>query len=160
MISSSARTAIRSSMFLLLMLGVMGCSSLPASTPEAIGLAATRIELNAVAAQTALNNATDNGLFSQKQLEAALKKLEAVDTSNLSATDQTSFADASRLLKNAQSGLTLSKTVLETGDQVRARLDSTASALRELQGILAEKVEQEDIVNNITDRLQMAVSKE
>ena len=57
-------------------------------------------------------------------------------------------------------GLQPSKEVIEVKDQIRPRLESTSSALKQIQSILSEKIEQEDIVNNLVEGLRSKVSEE
>ena len=135
------------------------CSALPPATPEAIGLAGKRIELNAVAAHTALTNLIDNAEISHKQIKAAYEELEEIE-GNLSEEDRRRVQEALRLLDEAGKGLQPSEAVISVRDQIRPRLEGTSSALKQIQGILSEKTEQEDIVNNLVERLRSEISSE
>ena len=74
-----AGSVVNSMVGIAMLMMLVACSALPSRTPEAIGLAGERIELNAVAAHVALANLVDNAEISRKQIEAACKKLKQID---------------------------------------------------------------------------------
>lgn len=149
----------RSTLGLATILTLAACSTLPPTIPEAIGLAGDRIELNAVAAHTALDNLITNAAISRKQIEAARNYLKQIE-GTLSEEDGERIRDSLRLLDDTESSLQPSDEVIMVRDQIRSRLESTSSALKQIQGILAESVEQEQIADNLVRRLQDAVSNE
>ena len=53
-----------------------------------------------------------------------------------------------------------SDQVIAVSKQIKPRLESTSSALKQIQSILAESIEQEEIMNNLVQRLQGAISNE
>lgn len=157
--NSLVRWASRTALALALVTMLAACTPLPTAIPEAIGLAGNRIELNAVAAQTALNNLVDNAEISRKQIAAAQGQLNQI-VGTLSQQDRDRVQNASQLLEQASNGLQPSDHVISVRDQIRLRLESTSSALKQIQGILAEDVEQDQIVENLVKRLRQAVSDE
>ena len=142
------RWAGRTALGLAVVAMFAACAPLPSAIPEAIGLAGNRIELNAVAAQTALANLVDNAEISGKQIAAAQEELSQIE-GTLSEQDMGRMQKASQLLDQARNGLQPSEQVIAVRDQIKPRLESTSSALKQIQGILAENVEQEQIVENL-----------
>lgn len=135
------------------------CAPLPSATPEAIGLAGNSIELNAVAAQTALNSLIDNAKISREQIAVAREELSQI-AGTLSPQDLDRLQKAVQFLDRASNSIQPSEQVLSVRDQIRPRLESTSSALKQIQSILAEHVEQDQIVENLVKRLREAVSDE
>ena len=153
------RMASRTALALASVIMFAACAPLPSAIPEAIGLASNRIELNAVAAHTALNNLVDNAEISRKQIAAAQSELNQI-AGALTEQDRARVQNASQFLDQARNGLQPSDAVISVRDEIRPRLESTSSALKQIQGILAEDVEQDQIVENLVKRLREAVSDE
>ncbi len=148
----------RTTIGLALLMVLAACSSLPPGIPEAIGLASDRIELNATAAGAALDNLVVNAEVSRQQIAAAREQLDRMD--DLSEESKGQMNSVLRLLDRASDGLQPSARIIAVKDETKPRLQSTSSALRQIQGILAEKVEQERVVENLVKRLRKAVSDE
>lgn len=159
--SKSIRWITRSTLGIAAVTMLAACSPLPTATPDVIGLAGDRIELNAVAAHTALVNLIDNAEISRKQIKAARDTLEQI-RENLPETDpnRSQVQQVLQLLDQADKGLQPSAGVVEARDQIKPRLASISSALKQVQTILAAKVKQEQIVNNLANMMQEAISNE
>lgn len=144
---------------LAMVLAQSACTSLPSAIPEAIGLAGQRIELNAVTAQTALTNLVDNAEVSRKQIAAAKSELAQISVS-LSESDKAHMHKATHLLDEAAAGLRPTAAVINVRDEIKPRLESTASALKQIQAILAERLDQEQILETVVKRFREAISRE
>ena len=149
----------RSTLGLAALVTLAACSTLPPTIPEAIGLAGDRIELNAVAAHTALDNLITNAEISRKQIDAAQVHLKQIE-GTLSEKDKSRIQQSLALLDDAETGLQPSKEVIAVRAQIKSWFESTSSALKQIQIILAESVEQEQIADNLVKRLRDAVSNE
>ena len=144
---------------LAIVLAQSACTSLPPAIPEAIGLAGQRIELNAVTARRALTALVDNAEVSRKQITAAKNELSQIAAS-LSESDKTHMHKAKHLLDEAAMGLRPTESVISVRDEIKPRLESTASALKQIQAILAERVDQEQILETVVKRLREAISRD
>ena len=131
-----------------------GCCSIPSKTPTLIRLTNERIQDRAVVISQSFQTVLDEVEFTRMDVEDVRKTLEAFDTTNLTADQQTSLASCIQNLQDIEQKLTFDEPIRRMPADTRRIFEDIGSSLRLVQEVIGTEVDRQHLVEDMIEILK------